>query len=108
MNKKTSYLVKDLQRNHMRQVWKPQSCYICLEHCLKLAPNTRCVKLYKTESNFQIHRCLLCLCASGGRKKDEKEGQREGRELILQHFQDMGNDSMDTAILNINDIKLFF
>lgn len=96
--------VKDLQRNHMRQVWQPRSCYICLEHCLKSLPNTRCLKLYKTtERKF-----ILRLCASGGRKRDEKEGWREGSELILQNFKDIGNDTMDTAIFYINDIKLFF
>lgn len=44
---------------------------------------------------------------TGGQKtSEEEEDEDEGRsELILQ--QDMDNDTMDTAIINI-DIKLFF
>lgn len=32
----------------------------------------------------------------------------EESELILQHFKDMDYNTMNTAIININDIKIFF
>lgn len=105
--------LKDLERNHMRRVWRPQSCYICLEHYLNLPPNTWCLQLYKTKKGKSKYTSVLYArvwpnsiivsrgLMRGQRRNEEGWGGGWKCELILQHVKAMDNDTMDTAIIII-------